>query len=356
MTAVSVHQVRSAAYRLTVTLLLAPGLALAQGPSDSTPPVEAPQQQQAPASPGGWRRFSDPPRSQPAVSPTPGNPSSQPQDPSAAQSQAPDQNSNYTVPSRLTLKSGTFVTVRVNQFLSSDRNRAGDAFSATLEQPLVIDGVVVAQRGETVAGRVAEAQKAGRVKGVSRLGLRLTEVTLVDGQQLPIESRLLGWTGPRSEGRDVAGVGTSTALGAAVGAAADWGRGAAIGAGAGAVAGVVGVLLTRGRPTIIYPESVLTFQIEAPATILTDRSPQAFRYVESNDYDRPYQTPGPPPARPACAGYGCSPPPPPPYYYGDCWPGYCYPYYGYYPYYGSAFFFGPRFFYGRGFHGHGFRR
>ena len=39
----------------------------------------------------------------------------------------------------------------------------------------------------------------------------------------------------------------TTAMGAAIGAAAEWGRGAAIGAGAGAAAGVVGVLLTRGQ-------------------------------------------------------------------------------------------------------------
>ena len=36
------------------------------------------------------------------------------------------------VPAKLTLKPGTFITVRLNQGLSSDRNQTGDAFSATL--------------------------------------------------------------------------------------------------------------------------------------------------------------------------------------------------------------------------------
>ena len=60
--------------------------------------------------------------------------------------------------------------------------------------------------------------------------------------------------GPTSEGRDAVGIGAATGVGAIIGAgAADdiRGEGAAIGAGAGAAAGIIGVLLTRGKPTII---------------------------------------------------------------------------------------------------------
>src|SRR6266851_3509025 len=56
------------------------------------------------------------------------------------------------LPSRLNIRPGTYVTVRINQWLSSDRNQQGDAFFASLATPLVVDGVVVAQRGQTVAG------------------------------------------------------------------------------------------------------------------------------------------------------------------------------------------------------------
>ena len=72
-----------------------------------------------------------------------------------------------SVPATLTLKAGTVITVRVSQFLSSDRNVPGDSFGAELREPLVVDGWVVARRGQTVLGRVAVAQKAGRVQGVS---------------------------------------------------------------------------------------------------------------------------------------------------------------------------------------------
>src|SRR5574340_440433 len=48
----------------------------------------------------------------------------------------------------------------------------------------------------SIGGRVAEAQKAGRVEGVARLGVQLTDLSLVDGQQVPIQSQLVSRTAP----------------------------------------------------------------------------------------------------------------------------------------------------------------
>lgn len=224
---------------------------------------------------------------------------------------------NYNPPSRLTIKSGTFITVRVNQPLSSDRNQPGDAFSATLARPVVVDGVVVAQRGQTLGGRIAEAHKAGRVEGVSRLGVQLTDLTLVDGQQLPLQSQLISRSGPTSVGRDAGAIAGTAAVGAVIGAAANDGVGAGVGGAAGAAAGILGVLLTRGKSTIIYPESVLTFRVDAPVTFSTDRAPQAFRFVDPNEYDRPEPSLRTSMSGSPCGEYGCPPPaPPPPYLYG----------------------------------------
>jgi hypothetical protein len=261
----------------------------------------------------------------------------------------------------LTIKPGTYVTVRINQPLSSDRNQVGDAFSATLVRPVIVDGVVVAQSGQTLGGKVSEAKKAGRVEGTSRLGVQLTDLPVVDGQQVPIQTQLISRNGPTSTGRDAGAIAGTTAVGAAIGAGVGWGTGAAIGAGAGAVVGTIGVLLTRGHPTYLGPESLLTFRIEQPVTISTERAPQAFRFVDERDYHtqpalqaRPY---GPAPGYgPGYgAGYGAGYAGAPPVAYA---PGY--PYYPYYPYYwgpGLGFYFGPGF-YGRGFYGYrgGFRR
>ena len=247
------------------------------------------------------------------------------------------------IPAKLTIKPGTFITVRLNQGLSSDRNQAGDGFAATLAKPVIVDGVVVADRGQTLGGKVVEAKKAGRVEGVSRLAVQLTDLTLLDGQPVPIQTQLFSKNGPTSVGRDVGAVGATTAAGAAIGAAADWGRGAAIGAGAGLLVGIVGVLVTRGHPTYLYPEQILTFRVEAPVTVSTEAAPQAFRWVGPYDYERPYDVQnrtGPPNG----AYYGNSSP----YPYANP-----YPYYGYgygYPYYWGP---GVGVYWGRGWGGWG---
>jgi hypothetical protein len=263
---------------------------------------------------------------------------------------------NYSVPPHLILKTGTYVTVRMNQWLSSDRNQKGDTFTGTLLQPVIVDGVVVAQRGQTVYGQVSEAQKAGRVEGTSRLGLQLTQLSLVDGNQAPVQSQMVTRNGQTSVGRDAFAIGATTGLGAAIGAGVNGGVGAGVGAGAGAVVGIIGVLLTRGKPTVIYPESVVTFQIQAPVDIATDKSPQAFQYVNSQPNYPPqgpatgYRGPGGYPVAPA-PGYGYGPAPAP--VYGPAYPGYAYGYPYPAPYYGGfGVYVGPGWgYYGRGYYG-----
>jgi hypothetical protein len=187
------------------------------------------------------------------------------------------------VPSQITLPAGTFVRVRINEKLSSDKNQPGDFFTATLVQPLIANGLVIAQPGQNVAGRVSEAVKAKDGHGRSRLGLDLTELGLVDGQQIPIRTQLIEYHRPTNNGRDTGVVVGTTAAGAAIGAAAGGGFGAGVGAITGAAAGAIGVLATRAHATEIYPEAMLTFRTIESATIATDRSGDAFQPVRQYD-------------------------------------------------------------------------
>ena len=228
------------------------------------------------------------------------------------------------LPAEVKLPAGAWITVRVNQPLSSDRNHPGDAFTATLVQPLVADGMVIARRGQTVAGRVAEAQKAGRAKGTSRLGIEITEVSLVDGQQFPVQTQLMERRGDTAVGRDVGAIGVTTGTGAAIGAGVAGPFGAGVGALAGAFVSTIGVLVTRGKPTVLYPEMMLTFRLEGPLTVSVAHS-GAFRPARREDNVQP-------------ALYPRSPPRliPPPYYGG---------------YYYPSYYWGPSYgFYGRGFY------
>jgi hypothetical protein len=240
--------------------------------------------------------------------------------------------------SALTVPAGTWVTVRVNQPISSDHNQQGDPFTATLAQPIVANGRVIARRGQTVAGVVAEAEKAGRIKGTSRLGLQLTELSLADGRQIQIHSTLTTRRGDTSVGSDAAAIGTATGVGAAIGGVADGGFGAGMGAIAGAAVSTIGVLVTRGRATEVYPEMPLTFRLEAPIAIPAEYA-EAFQPVMQEDYEQRMLARTPPPMRHVMA--------PAPYFYGG------YPYYygpSYYGYgYGPSIFFSTgRYYGGRG--------
>lgn len=236
------------------------------------------------------------------------------------------------IPSELTLPAGTWVTVRVNEPISSKHSHPGDAFSATLAEPLVANGLVVARRGQVIAGRVAQSDEGGRVKGISHLSLDLTDLSLVDGQQMPVHTELSRYEAGPSKGRDAAAIVGTTAVGAGIGAIAAGGIGAAAGAGAGAIASVVGVLSTHGKETVVLPEDRLTFRLTQAVVIPTDRSAQAFRPATQQDYEQRPQL-----VRRAGPG---------PYGYGYAPYGYPYPYWGY-PYYGG--FYGPGFYYGPGF-------
>jgi len=278
------------------------GTVLAQDPN---PPAPAPS--------GGWRRFQTSP------------PPTEPDDATIAEYKARVEQ-NRPGPTRITIPAGTWITVRVNEPLSSDHNQPGDAFMATIAQPLVVNGLVVARRGQTVSGMVSEAKKAGRGSGTSRLGLELTEIGLADGSQVQVKTSLMERHGDTSYGRDAVGIGATVATGAAIGAAVNGGVGAGVGAAAGVVASTIGVLLTRGRATEVYPETPMTFRLVNAVTV--EGTYEAFQPASQQDFDqRPPQTP----PRRAYGPYGPYGPPPP----------YLYPYPRYYSPY--PYFYGPSF-------------
>jgi hypothetical protein len=175
-------------------------------------------------------------------------------------------------PRRVTIPAGTAIVVRTQNTLSSERNLQGDTFVATLDQPLVVDGYVVAERGAEVEGVVTRVQKAGRVEGVADLEIELVRLHTADGQRIPIATDLHDVQGPRSRGSDAKKIGAAAGIGAVIGAIAGGGKGAAIGAGIGAGAGGGTVLATRGKPSVIPSESRLTFRLRTPVEITERRS------------------------------------------------------------------------------------
>lgn len=170
-------------------------------------------------------------------------------------------------PHSVTLARGTLLTVRLNETVSTQHAHPGDPFTATLDQPLAAGGFVIAERGARVTGKVVEAEQAGRVRGVSRLGLELTELSTADGQRVRINTATFLRRGESSKVTDMAKVGIGSVVGATIGAIAGGLKGAGLGAGFGGAAGAGDVLLTRGRRAEIPVETRLSFALSSPITL-----------------------------------------------------------------------------------------
>lgn len=154
--------------------------------------------------------------------------------------------------------------MRTTSTLSTASVQSGQTFSATLAEPLIVDGKVLAPQNADVDAVVVNADKGGRVKGVASISVRLTQLHLDSG---PVAVKTGAYTkeARATKKADAIKVGIGAGIGAAIGAIAGGGKGAAIGAGSGAGAGTGVVLATRGEPAVIAAESLLTFRLTAPA-------------------------------------------------------------------------------------------
>ena len=209
----------------------------------------------------------------PTIQPTPASPEPPPPAPAPTEvASRPEPPAIPPPPRQVTLNAGTLIPVRLIDGLSTQRNNAGDTFAGSLDQPLMVDGLVIAERGSRVEGRVVTADKGGKVSGVASLAVQLTRIHLSDGQTVSVQSENFERHAEQTRGTDAAKVGGGAAIGAIIGAIAGGGKGAAIGAGAGGGLGAGDVLLTRGKPATLPSETRISFRLSTPVTITERRS------------------------------------------------------------------------------------
>lgn len=73
--------------------------------------------------------------------------------------------SQALIPSAAKLPEGTPIPIRLLSALSSASSHAGDSFSATIDEPVVIDGQTLIAPGTSASGRVLQAKPAARSHG-----------------------------------------------------------------------------------------------------------------------------------------------------------------------------------------------
>ena len=169
-------------------------------------------------------------------------------------------------PQPIIVPSGTVVTVRTSQDLSSKTSQTGQTFLATLAQPISVGGRAALPAGTTVSGRVVNAKAKGKIKGEGELSLALTRIS-VGGHSYEIQTNVLNNVTKGKGKRTAVTTGGGAAGGALIGGLAGGGKGAGIGALVGAGAGLIGGAATGNKQIEIPAESALSFTLAAPLTL-----------------------------------------------------------------------------------------
>jgi hypothetical protein len=171
---------------------------------------------------------------------------------------------------RITVPAGTRVLIRTVDAIDSTKQKTGYRFTATLETNLQAEDKVVAPRGTTVYGRLANASSAGKMSGSSNLTLELTDI-VINGTAYPLLTSTYEIKGKGEGGNTAKKVIGGAGLGALIGGLAGGGKGAGIGALAGAGAGTAVAASKKGEQLKIPSETLLEFRLEQPVALPVSR-------------------------------------------------------------------------------------
>jgi hypothetical protein len=174
--------------------------------------------------------------------------------------------SGTQVATNVTIPAGTRISVHTIDAIDPTKNHPGDRFQASLGEPLVVDGNVVAAKGADIYGRLAESKKSGTFTGKSELQSELTGI-VVDGKAVPLATgdyELKGKSRGASTAKRTIG---GAAVGTIIGAIAGGGKGAGIGAAVGGGAGAGSEIITKGDQVKVPSETLLDFTLQQDVTI-----------------------------------------------------------------------------------------
>lgn len=164
-------------------------------------------------------------------------------------------------PRRVTIPAGTLIGIRMIDSVDSESGHVGQSFLASVDAPVIVDGVIVFSEGAEVYVKLIKVQSAGNVRGTSELQLQLDRI--VNGEKSYIvESGTFAKSGSAQGLKTARTAGLGAAIGAAIGAIASGGKGAVIGGAAGAGAGVGIEAATKGEQVRVDSETRLDFRLE----------------------------------------------------------------------------------------------
>ncbi|MBW3553672.1 MAG: hypothetical protein KY466_09180 [Gemmatimonadetes bacterium] len=170
-----------------------------------------------------------------------------------------------------TVPTGTTFAIRMNDQLSTETSKAGDAFTATLTDPIVdAAGNVIVPAGATVRGRVTAVAASNRVGQTAAIKLAFEAISF-GGESYPLQASVERadveqknrTPGTETAGKIAAGAAAGAILGQVLGKDTESTlKGAAIGAAAGTAIAMgtsdVDAVLPRGAEVVIRLDQPIT--------------------------------------------------------------------------------------------------
>jgi hypothetical protein len=157
----------------------------------------------------------------------------------------------------VTIPAGTALPLELTTAVSSETAQVETPVTARLRRAVTVEGETILPAGTVVNGEVSEVDRAGRVKGRSRLALRFTSV-VIDGRRESLRTNPVAFEGEATKSEDATKIGAGAGIGAAIGGLLGGGSGAAKGAAIGGAAGTGAVLATRGKDVELASGSEVT--------------------------------------------------------------------------------------------------
>ncbi len=180
-----------------------------------------------------------------------------------------------------TIPKGTNIIVKLDQPISSESSRVGDAITATLDNDLLANGTVIVPAGSHVRGQVTSVVPTRHMGRHGEVGVQFFEVKTPNGNTIPVQGHI---TTEDNTGRlrgdsykmDIAkGVGTAaagTGIGAVTGVAVGGllgvaGTGAAMGTGIGAVAGIGYAMARKGKDVLVPTGTRISIKVDEDTNV-----------------------------------------------------------------------------------------
>ena len=171
----------------------------------------------------------------------------------------------------LVIEADSVIGLQVDSFVTTETAEVEDEVHARVTRDVLVTGEVAIPAGAVALGSVTLVERAGRVQGASRLGVRFHTVVLDDGSQVPVVTETVYRESGSGGGERAARIGGAAVGGAILGAIFGGRRGAAIGGAAGAGTGAVAALASQGEPAILPYGSTLTVRLSRPAVFIVPR-------------------------------------------------------------------------------------